>query len=274
MKPSAFDYVRPRDLESALAALRDGGETSRAIAGGQSLGPMLNMRLARPSLLVDIGRIAELRRIERRNGAWLLGAAVTHAMVEDRQGNVEGMLPDVARTIAYRAIRNRGTIGGSLAHADPAGDWALALSALDASVIAMSERESRKIPVLSLARGAFSTCLARDELLTEIRIPAHSSDARWGYAKACRKTGEFADAAAAVFVDPARRIARVVLGALDGAPRVLSDSAELLDRSPGAGWLESIEQAVARAAPALNPIDVRLQAGTLARALSQARRPR
>lgn len=274
MKPAPFDYVRASSLDSALAALREGGEASRAIAGGQSLGPMLNMRLARPALLVDISRLMELRRVERRRDAWHIGAAVTHAMVEDGAGGLEGMLTAVARTIAYRAVRNRGTVGGSLAHADPAADWPLALAALDATAIARRGKERRDIPVASLSSGAFSTSLAPDELLVEIRVPALSREARWGYAKACRKAGEFADAAAAVVVDPALGHARVALGALGGPPRLLEDPRALLDLPPGNASLPRLEEVVARAAPALDWIDVRLQAATLARALAQARNPR
>jgi carbon-monoxide dehydrogenase medium subunit len=117
MKPVAFDYVRPDGVEDALKTARQ-NEDAKFIAGGQSLGPMLNLRLARPSLLVDISRLPELRHAELRGSSWMLGAAVTHAEVEDGRTPVgkDGMLPQVARQIAYRAIRNRGTIGGSLAH--------------------------------------------------------------------------------------------------------------------------------------------------------------
>jgi carbon-monoxide dehydrogenase medium subunit len=235
---------------------------------------MLNMRLARPTLLVDIGRIAELRRVERRGDTWHLGAGVTHAMVEDGAGGLAGMLPEVARTIAYRAIRNRGTVGGSLAHADPAADWPLALAALDARVVARRGRESREIPVASLAVGAFSTCLAGDEMLTEIRIPALSGEARWGYAKACRKAGEFPEAAAAVVVDPARQFARIVLGALGGPARIVEDPHALLALEAGEATAAALREAVQRAAPSLDALDIQLQAGTLARALAQARNPR
>jgi aerobic carbon-monoxide dehydrogenase medium subunit len=274
MKPVAFEYVRARDLDSALAALREGGEASRPLAGGQSLGPMLNLRLARPALLVDIGRIAALRQVERRGDVWHLGAGVTHAMVEDGAGGLDGMPAAVARTIAYRAVRNRGTVGGSLAHADPAADWLLALAAMDARVVARLGRESREIAVTALATGAFATCLAPGELLTGIRIPALSPAARWGYAKACRKAGEFADAASAVVMDATRGCARIVLGALGGPPRLIDGGAALLERATGPDALPLLREAVARAAPELDAVDVALQAGTLARALSQARSPR
>ncbi|HYC37208.1 MAG TPA: FAD binding domain-containing protein [Usitatibacter sp.] len=269
MKPVAFDYVRPRDLDSALAALREGGETCRVLAGGQSLGPMLNLRLARPALVVDINRIGELRGVERRGDAWHVGATTTHAMLEDGAGGIGGMLRSVARGIAYRAVRNRGTVGGSLAHADPAGDWPLALAALGALATLRRGRETREVECASLASGAFSTCLASDEILVSVRIPEGSLQARWGYAKACRKAGELAEAAAAVVIDPAQRHSRVVLGALGRPARILEEATTLL--APAAARdLSRLQSAVAAAAPELDAIEVRMQAGTLARALRQA----
>ena len=274
MKPVAFDYVRPRDLDSALEALADGGEASRVLAGGQSLGPMLNLRLARPALLVDIGAIPALRAIERRGDTWHVGAMATHATLEDDAAGIGGMVPFVARGIAYRAIRNRGTVGGSLAHADPAADWPLALAALGATVtIARRGHAAREVAVASLASGAFSTCLAPGEMITSVRWNALPRAARWGYAKAARKAGELAEAAAAVVMDPANGRSRIVLGALGRPARVLDDPRGLLEPA-AANDLARIESVVALAAPELDAVDIRLQAGTLARALRQAGAPR
>jgi carbon-monoxide dehydrogenase medium subunit len=272
MKPVAFEYARPRDLASALAALSGGGEASRVIAGGQSLGPMLNLRLARPSLLVDIGRIEALRGIERRRDAWHIGATTTHAMLEDRAAAMEGgaMIAFVARGIAYRAVRNRGTVGGSLAHADPAGDWPLALAALDAVAVARRGSGTREIAVAALAQNAFSTCLERDEILTAVRVPVPSAAMRWGYAKACRKAGELAEAAAAVVVDPDRRYARIVIGALGGPARIVDDPDGELARRRERHDFAELEARIAAAAPELDFVERRQCAGTLARALAQA----
>ena len=123
MKAASFDYVAPRDVAEAVAALASEG--ARPISGGQSLGAMLNLRLVRPRLLVDISRIDALRGVEDRGDSLWIGACVTHAEIEDARGSLprSGMLRAVAGGVAYRAIRNRGTIGGSLAHADPAADW-------------------------------------------------------------------------------------------------------------------------------------------------------
>src|SRR5262249_34920491 len=137
MKAARFDYLRPADLQQAVAALDSGTKAeggAKLLAGGQSLGPMLNLRLARPALVGDVARLESLARIEDVGHAWRIGACVTHSRIED--GRLAGgeMLRAVAAGIAYRAVRNRGTIGGSIAHADPAADWPLALAALAATV--------------------------------------------------------------------------------------------------------------------------------------------
>src|ERR1700736_4084214 len=136
MKAAAFAYQRPADLNAALALMANADGMTKIIAGGQSLGPMLNLRLVEPDLIVDISGLAELKQVERRGDELVLGACVTHADIED------GRIPDVTRgamqgvagNIAYRAVRNRGTVGGSLSHADPSADWVSALSALGAKV--------------------------------------------------------------------------------------------------------------------------------------------
>ena len=136
MKAAAFAYERPTDLSAALDLMAKADGTTKIIAGGQSLGPMLNLRLVEPDLIIDISGLSELKSAERRGGELVIGACVTHSDIED------GRIPDVTRgamqrvasAIAYRAVRNRGTIGGSLSHADPAADWVSALSALGARV--------------------------------------------------------------------------------------------------------------------------------------------
>lgn len=137
MKPARFDYERPTSLGDALALLGTGERVVKCLAGGQSLGPMLNLRLVQPDLLVDITRIPELTRVEEDDDGLLLGACTTHAAIEDgRVPDVTGgVLPAVAQGIAYRAVRSRGTIGGSLAHADPAADWLACLTALGAEIV-------------------------------------------------------------------------------------------------------------------------------------------
>ena len=211
MKPAPFDYVRPKDLSEALATLSREQRMVKLLAGGQSLGPMLNLRLARPELLIDITRLEALRQIADTGAAWRIGAGVTHARIEDMRGKLPGaeLLCRVAAAIAYRSVRNRGTIGGSLVHADPAADWQIVLMALDATVNVKSAQAVRTISVDRFVRGAFTTELAENEILESIDIPKVSKAGRFGYFKFCRKTGEFAEANAAAVFDPERSIARM-----------------------------------------------------------------
>jgi carbon-monoxide dehydrogenase medium subunit len=264
MKAAVFDYIAPSSLDEALKAIAS-SEGAKLIAGGQSLGPMLNLRLARPRLLVDISRIDALQQIETRHDSLRIGAATTHARLED---DADGMLQAVAGGIAYRSVRNRGTIGGSMAHADPAADWPLALATLGATIHIRSVGNSRRIPAAEFMVGAFTTVLNDDEVIEMIEVPRPSDQARWGYFKFCRKTGEFPEASAAVYLDPARRTANVFLGALNGAPRRCDDIAErLARRQPIAS--ETAENAVANVSNH-DPIAVRMHASVLMRAVAEA----
>ena len=261
MKPFPFDYARPRDLREAGALLAKVGEGARVLAGGQSLGPMLNFRLARPSMLVAIHHLPELRAVEQTADAVTLGACVTHAAIADGRTPDIGVriLARIAENIAYRAVRNRGTIGGSLAHADPAADWLCTLTALGASVLTARPGGGRTIPIAGFVPATFRTTLGPGEIVQAVRIPRPSADARWGYYKACRKPGEFAFAMAAVLLDAARGIRRAVIGAVGGPPVVLEG-----DRAvPGA-----VETALA--ASGLDALERRQQAVALKRALAQA----
>ena len=231
MKPAPFDYEQPRSLDEAVELLGRQGRFAKCLAGGQSLGPMLNLRLVGVDLIVDITRIAELKAIEEDDG-WLgLGACTTHAAIED--GTVPdvtgGLLPSVARGIAYRAVRTRGTIGGSLAHADPAADWVSCLAALDAQLIVFGPSGRRSVPISEFMLGVFETVLGSDDILESVRIPKLDPTTRWGYYKVCRKTGEFAHAIAAVLHDPERGRWRAVVGATDSVPIILDDAAALFD---------------------------------------------
>jgi carbon-monoxide dehydrogenase medium subunit len=240
VKPAAFAYERPENMASALAlAAADAGQVN-FIAGGQSLGPMLNLRLVQPDLLIDLTRIPELKQIEQTGDAIIIGACITHADIEDgRVPDVtRGALPAVARNIAYRAVRNRGTIGGSLTHADPAADWLSALCAIGASAIIRGSAGTREIPVEDFMLGMFQTILQPGEILEALRIPRLSPSARWGYYKVCRKTGEFAHAIGAVLFDRARGVSRAVIGATGGVPIVWTNAEILFGdgraRRPGA----------------------------------------
>jgi carbon-monoxide dehydrogenase medium subunit len=229
MKPVAFDYARPATLEDAFALLGREGISVKVLAGGQSLGPMLNLRLVQPDLLVDVTGIPELTRVEEDAESVTLGACVTHAAIEDGRvpDGTHGALPAVARGIAYRAVRTRGTIGGSLAHADPSADWMSCLSALGAEAVIAGPGGRRWVPVADFMIGVFETALKPGELLEALRIPKLRPGAGWGYYKVCRKTGEFAHAIGAVLLDRERALCRAVVGATEAPPIVFGEAAAL-----------------------------------------------
>lgn len=229
MKPVPFDYARPTTLADATKLLSQKGGSARALAGGQSLGPMLNLRLAQPHLLVDITSIPELTAVVDGRDHLEIGACVTHADIED--GRVpdpsNGLLRHVAGRIAYRAVRNRGTIGGSIAHADPAADWVSALSLMDARAVVWGGRGSRSVAVADLMISSFTTVLEPGEIIRSIHVPKLSPGARWGFYKFSQKAGEFAHVIGGVLFDPDRNSFRAVIGAIETSPIVVSSAAGL-----------------------------------------------
>ncbi len=277
MKSSSFDYLRAHEVPEALTALARGGSDAKLLAGGQSLGPMLNLRLARPKLLIDVSRIAALKTIEEKPHSWSIGAAVTHAKMEDAKSTFQGamMLGEVAAGIAYRGIRNRGTIGGSLAHADPAADWPLALATLAAMIhLRNAAGKARLVPADDFATSAFTTRLAEDEMIESVSVPKISPAGRYGYFKFCRKTGEFAEASAAVVFDPQHCTARIFMGALSGAPRALQQLAEAIaQHGRSAITSDAIATAVRNADPNLDSVDLHLHTTVVRRALERAMVP-
>jgi carbon-monoxide dehydrogenase medium subunit len=269
MKAAAFDYHRARDVPDAISALAKGNGDTRPLAGGCSLGPMLNLRLARPATLVDLRAVAELREISRTRDGLIVGACRTHAEIEDAvvPDVTRGFMRTVAKGIAYRPIRNRGTIGGSLAHADPAADWVNALVALDATVLTSGAAGEERHPVVSFVTGAYATTLGESRLVTGVFVPSLSDAARWSYEKICRKTGEFALAIGAAVIDPARGYARVVCGAVEAAPIVLRQTSAALARDAS----EAIAVAEAEVNAVLATRDLpfrRLHAAAVQRAIS------
>lgn len=275
MKPARFDYERPQNLSSALMLIAHHGSNARVIAGGQSLGPMLNLRLAQPDLLIDITGIAELTQVTQSPDAVVVGACVTHADIEDERvpDVTRGALPSIAHQIAYRAVRNRGTIGGSLAQADPAGDWISCLSAIGAAVMTRGPSGGRMVPVEDYMVRGYETVLAPDELIEAVRIPRFSEAARFGYYKVCRKTGEFADAIGAFFDDPARSVRRAVFGATHGRPIVVGETDGLIGGKPGHGVGSLVGTAAARileSAGLTDPIDQQIRITALRRAIGLA----
>lgn len=270
MKAALFEYVRPATLDEGLHCLAE-TPGAKALGGSQSLGPMLNLRLARPRAVVDVAALPQLREVTLTGSTIRIGGAVTHAEIEDGiHAPLRGtLLQSVAGGIAYRAIRNRGTVAGSLAHADPAADWVLVMTALAARLELRSAGSSRMLPMEGFMQGAYTTALAPGELIAAIHVPQLDASARWGYAKFCRKTGEFAEASCCAVFDPPRGFARVVIGALDGAPRPLPAIAALV---AGSGALPSrarIDEAVAASAPTKDSIDRQLITTAVLRCLEQ-----
>jgi len=270
MKAAQFEYIRPPDLGKALQLLSERREEAKVLAGGQSLGPMLNLRLARPQMLIDIARLEALRRIEDLGPQWRVGAAVTHSRLEDAALPGAEMLTHVACGIAHRAVRNRGTIGGSIAHADPAADWPVALAALGATANLHTAGGMRAVPVEGIVLGAFTTALAEDEILETIDVPKLSPAGRWGYYKFCRRVGDFAEASAAALFDPQTGAARLYLGALRGSPIRLDKLArDVASHGRAVAARDNVAQAVSEAAPDLDAIERRMGNAVVVRALDQ-----
>jgi carbon-monoxide dehydrogenase medium subunit len=179
--PAKFDYVRPDSVDEAIRALTDGGDDAKVIAGGQSLMPLLRLRLAYPDLLVDVGGIDELRGVRDSGDALVIGARTTHyQLVHDPLvAEHAGLLAETTRMVADPAVRHRGTLGGALAHADPAGDLPAVVLALDATMIARGPNGQREIPAADFFVDYLTSALEPDEILTAIRIPKLGQD--WGY---------------------------------------------------------------------------------------------
>lgn len=274
MKPVNFDYSRPMDVPASLALLAEGGRSVKVIAGSQSLGPMLNMRLVQPDLLVDITGIPELRQAEEGADGIAIGACATHADIEDgRVPDVtRGALPFVARSIAYRAVRNRGTIGGSLTHADPSADWISILAALGASVTLRGHGGERVIAVEDYMLGALEADLRPGELLVCVNVPRLCQSARWGYHKICRKTGEFAHAIGAFLADPERGVCRAVIGATETRPIVVADASQLIGDGSPARFDASSADRLASAAGMIDALERQTHVVALRRALEAAAR--
>jgi carbon-monoxide dehydrogenase medium subunit len=179
--PAKFDYVRPGSVDEAIRALAEGGDDAKVIAGGQSLMPLLRLRLAYPDLLVDVGGLDELRGVRDSGDALVIGARTTHyQLVHDPLvAEHAGLLAETTRTVADPAVRHRGTLGGALAHADPAGDLPAVVLALDATMIAHGPNGQREIPAADFFVDYLTSALEPDEILTAIRIPKLGPG--WGY---------------------------------------------------------------------------------------------
>ncbi len=193
MIPVGFDYQRPDSVDGALALLAEHGEDATVLAGGHSLLPVMKLRLAAPELVVDIGRLTELRFIRVDGDEVVIGAGTRHRDVESSAlvRDEVPLLGAVARTVGDPQVRHRGTLGGSLAHADPASDLPAAVLALDGTVVLRSPRGERRVPVTSFYTGVFSTVKEPDELIVEVRVP-RTGGAGWAYEKFTRRANDWA----------------------------------------------------------------------------------
>jgi carbon-monoxide dehydrogenase medium subunit len=256
MFPAAFDYRAASTLDEALTVLQERGDDAKVMAGGQSLIPLLKLRFAQPGMLVDIGRLEGLSGLTRSNGHLKIGALTRHAEIERSQdlGGAWAILPEAAHWIADPLVRNQGTIGGSICHADPSGDWGSVMLALDADLVARSSKGERVIRAADFFDSPFVTALRPDEILTEIRIALSSRQAAGAYNKLERKVGDFATVAVGVQVElDGGKVSRAGIGLTSvGATNIKATAAEdtLIGREPTDDLIaEAARQAAAAAEP-------------------------
>ena len=197
MIPPEFDYAVPESLEEAISLLASGGEDAKLLAGGHSLVPLMKLRLAAPSLLVDLRKVPGLHGVQRENGTFRIGAMTTHATLETT--SELGLLAEVAGTIADQQVRNRGTIGGSLAHGDPASDFPAVVMAAGGAVTVQGPNGQREIHARDLFQDYLTTAIEPDEVMTEIRVEALDGYGH-GYAKLNRRAEDWAMAAVSAWV--------------------------------------------------------------------------
>ncbi len=216
MIPAAFDYIAPQTLDEALRALAAHGEEAKLLAGGHSLLPLLKLRLAHPTLLIDLSRIPELSGVRQENDRIVIGALATHYQIESSALLKKRcpLLPETAREIGDVQVRNRGTIGGSLTHADPSADWPAALLALGGELTLCGPKAERRLVAEKFFVGAMSTAIKANEILTEIRVPALQRRCGSAYLKMAQQASGFAIVGVAAFlrVDAKGRCEEIGIG--------------------------------------------------------------
>ncbi len=259
MKPAPFRYHAPKTIDEAVKTLAEvASDDGRVLAGGQSLVPIMAFRLSRPSHLVDINGVEELKRLAVEGGQLAIGACVRHAAFHRPvvEGPLGELLAKVVRHIAHYPIRTRGTFCGSVAHADPASEWCLVAATLDAEMVAKSVRGERRIPARDYFQGIMTTALADDELLVEVRLPILQSDTRFGFYEFNRRAGDFALGMAlvtyrvvnGVIADP-----RVGVGGAEPQPRRMTEAEKLLvGKAPGR---DAFVAAAEAASAAVDPLE-------------------
>jgi carbon-monoxide dehydrogenase medium subunit len=247
--PTGFEYTAPDSLEAALVALSEGGEDAKVLAGGHSLIPLMKMRLAAPSLLIDLRKLDNLRGITRQNGGFRIGALTTHAAVS--QADELGVAAHAAGQIADQQVRNRGTIGGSLAHGDSASDMPAVLLACDGSVVTQGPNAEREIPAAELFQGFLTTDVNDNEIVTEVRLPAMEGY-DFAYQKFTRRAEDWAMVGVCALVKAEGGViqdARVAFTNMAATPiRATAVEAALKDQS-----IDAIDSAAELAAEGTDP---------------------
>lgn len=200
MKAARFDYVRPHTVEEVLDHLAEHGEDAKVIAGGQSLVPTMNVRLAAPAVLIDLNHVKELSGIGTKKGTLRIGALTRHSEIAASREVAKHapLLSMAAPWIAHEAIRNRGTFGGSLATADPASEWPACATVLDATIHLASRRGIRQVAAMDFFQGVYETAIEPDELLTHVEIPSIGDGYRAGFSEFARRKGDYASVGVAV----------------------------------------------------------------------------
>ena len=257
MKPAKFTYACPRSVDEALTLLAQEGEGAKVLAGGQSLVPLLNLRMAEVRSLIDVNRLGELSFIKRENGVLRVGALTRHRQLEvsPEVCSAQPLLARAAAEVGHLAIRNRGTIGGSLVHADPAAEWPLAAVTLDAQFVLRSRNGSRTVAARDFFLAPLTTAIEPTELLYEIHFPVPSSPTAWGFQELCRRPGDFAIAAVAcqLTLDQTKTCTAVSLavGGVHSTPLVIKGVEKGLIGSQGGD--DALKTAADVAAKAVEP---------------------
>lgn len=256
MKPAAFAYARPRSVDEALGLLREHGDEAKLLGGGQSLVPLMNMRLARPSALVDLGGIPELTGISV-NGAVGIKAMTRHAAVENSAEVAAALpiLPAALKHVGHPAIRARGTFGGSIAHADPAAELPTVFAALEGEAVIATAHGPRTVQASEFFSTFFTTAVEDDEVLQEVRLRSLTAADRWAFVEVARRHGDFALVAVAAVLtvsgdgpDGVIERARIALSGVADTPVRASDAESLLEGARVSDTATISEAAAATAA--------------------------
>jgi carbon-monoxide dehydrogenase medium subunit len=258
MFPAAFDYRAPASLDETLSMLKQHGEDAKLMAGGQSLIPLLKLRFAHPEVVVDIGRLPSMNMVRQQDGHLAIGALVRHVDVENSKELAARvpLMTEAAHWIADPLVRNRGTVAGSICHADPSGDWGAVMLALGAEIVARSTAGERVIRADEFFLGPFTTALRPDEMVTEVRIPLPKGPSGGAYLKLERKVGDFATAAVAVQVElDGSHISRAGIGLTAVGPTNIKASAAERTLQGQNVSDELIAEAARQAAAAAEPKD-------------------